>query len=270
MTSIAQIRANQRNAKQSTGPKSSMGKAKSSKNAMTHGIFAAIPLLPGEDDERYSTLADEITAALGPTDAIELGFVERIIIGSIRQIRLREAEAAKLRMTMSDEIVAQRIDELLNSQYIQITAKDISDQSERDYKFFKTVNQEFESFIDQYDQLTLLDIQNNTPNIYALLQKKAEEYYMDLQTLAKDVGSFERVLKEIRVEANKYLEQKAYYHRAYQLKNDMKIASRIPHGEDLALFSKYQIQLDTDIYRAMEALRKYRDDKAKIIEGELV
>jgi hypothetical protein len=50
----------------------------------------------------------------------------------------------------------------------------------------------------------------------------------------------------------------------------MKIASRIPQGEDMALFSKYQIPLDTDIYRAMDALRKYRESKAKIIEAEVI
>ena len=38
----------------------------------------------------------------------------------------------------------------------------------------------------------------------------------------------------------------------------------------MALFSKYQIQLDNDIYRAMDALRKYREGKAKIIEAEVI
>ena len=111
MTSIAQVKANQKNAKKSTGPKTPSGKAKSSKNALTHGIYASIPLLPGENDEQLSQLADDITAALHPTDAIELGLVERIIVGYIRQIRLREAEAAKLRISMSDHVLAERISE---------------------------------------------------------------------------------------------------------------------------------------------------------------
>jgi hypothetical protein len=38
----------------------------------------------------------------------------------------------------------------------------------------------------------------------------------------------------------------------------------------MALFSKYQIQLDTYIYRAMDALRKYRESKSKIIEAEVI
>ena len=50
MATEAQIKANQENAKKSTGPTSIEGKQRSSMNAMTHGIFANIPILPGEND----------------------------------------------------------------------------------------------------------------------------------------------------------------------------------------------------------------------------
>ncbi len=50
MTTEAQIKANQENAKKSTGPTSIEGKQRSSMNAITHGIFAKIPLLPGENE----------------------------------------------------------------------------------------------------------------------------------------------------------------------------------------------------------------------------
>ena len=45
---------------------------------------------------------------------------------------------------------------------------------------------------------------------------------------------------------------------------------RIPQGDDMALFTKYQIQLDTDLYRAMRALQEYRNNKSKLIEGEVI
>jgi hypothetical protein len=53
MTTEAQIKANQENAKKSTGPTSIEGKQRSSMNAITHGIFAKIPLLPGENSGLY-------------------------------------------------------------------------------------------------------------------------------------------------------------------------------------------------------------------------
>jgi hypothetical protein len=50
----------------------------------------------------------------------------------------------------------------------------------------------------------------------------------------------------------------------------MRIIHRIPHGIDITLMTKYQVQLDNDLYRAMDVLKKYRENKAKLIEGELV
>jgi hypothetical protein len=38
----------------------------------------------------------------------------------------------------------------------------------------------------------------------------------------------------------------------------------------MPLMTRYQVQLDNDLYRAMNALQKYRDNKAKLIEGEVV
>jgi hypothetical protein len=50
----------------------------------------------------------------------------------------------------------------------------------------------------------------------------------------------------------------------------MKIIHRIPQGQDMVIFSKYQTQLDTDIDRAMKGLYQYRNNKAKLIEGEVI
>ena len=59
-------------------------------------------------------------------------------------------------------------------------------------------------------------------------------------------------------------------HITYTLKHKLKIVHRIPHGNDMALFTKHQVQLDTDLYRAMKALQDYRNNKAKVIEGEFI
>ena len=56
MATEAQIKANQENAKKSTGPATEEGKKISSMNAMTHGIFSTIPLLPGENLEQFKML----------------------------------------------------------------------------------------------------------------------------------------------------------------------------------------------------------------------
>lgn len=270
MTSIAQTKANKKNAKKSTGPKTHIGKAKSSKNALTHGIYAAIPLLPGENQEQLSQLADDITAALQPTDAIEVAFVERIIIGTIRQIRLREAEAAKLRISMSDHVIAGRIGDLFQHPLAMKTKSEhLSDESEQTYHLFKAVISEHDELM-KHKPISLLNIEENAPHIYELMPTKAKEYKLSWDEFAKDKFYFSRALGEIKDVAKNFIAKNSHFHQAYQFKADMKIASRVPQRDDMALFSKYQIQLDTDIYRAMDALRKYRESKAKIIEAELI
>ena len=271
MTSIAQAKANQKNAKKSTGPKTLSGKAKASQNALTHGIYAAIPLLPGENQDQLRQLADDITASLRPTDAIEIGYVERIIVGTIRQIRLRDAEAAKLRISMSDHVIAERIESFFRHPLAaRPKSEHISDQSEETYQYFEAMLDEYENYIMKNKPVSILGIQANAPYIYELMTSKAKEYSLSWEKFAKDKIYIARALEEIKGAAKSFIAANGHYHQAYQFKADMKIASRIPQGEDMALFSKYQIQLDTDINRAMDALRKYRDSKAKIIEAEVI
>jgi hypothetical protein len=51
---------------------------------------------------------------------------------------------------------------------------------------------------------------------------------------------------------------------------DMKVIHRIPQGVDITVMTRYQVQLDNDLYRAMSALQKYREHKLKVIEGEII
>ena len=271
MTSLAQTKANQKNARKSTGPKTPAGKARVSQNALTHGIYAAIPLLPGEDQEKLSQLADDINAALKPTDAMEVSIVERIIIGTIRQIRLRDAEAAKLRISMSDHVIAERISTIYQHPLAaRPKPEHVSDKSEQNYQFYLAVIDEYQNYIMKHQIDTLLGIQENAPHIYELITVKPAEYNLSWDDFAKDKFHLSRALREIKEAARSFIETNRYSHQTYQFKADMKIASRIPQGDDMALISKYQIQLDTDVYRAMDALRKYRESKAKIIEAEVI
>ncbi len=271
MTSIAQAKANQKNAKKSTGPRTPAGKEIASQNSLTHGIYASIPLLPGENENQLSQLADDITAALQPTDAIEVGYVERIIIGSIRQIRLREAEAAKLRISMSPDAIADRMGSAIRHPLGRgFYAEELSDQAEVNYEYYDIVLQEINHYQLDKNLAPLMDIQNNAPNTWGCLDMKATEYGYSWEDFTKDTKIIKRAIDEIKTFSEKFIKSNSHNHKAYLLKGDMKIASRIPQGNDMALLSKYQVQLDTDIYRAMEALRKYRESKAKIIEAEVI
>ena len=71
MPTDKQIKANRRNAQASTGPRTAAGKARSSQNALTHGLTARAGLLPGEDPEAFRQFRARLFTELRPEGAIE-------------------------------------------------------------------------------------------------------------------------------------------------------------------------------------------------------
>ena len=81
MASKRQIRANRRNARRSTGPKSAAGKAASAANALRHGLAAAdTVVLPDEDEEAFERLKQDVLADLDPQDTLQAVLAQRIVV----------------------------------------------------------------------------------------------------------------------------------------------------------------------------------------------
>jgi hypothetical protein len=108
------------------------------------------------------------------------------------------------------------------------------------------------------------------PKTYEYLQGKPRDYKVDWFDFIKDPNMIRKGITDIKHDLEKYIRISEGKHTAYKLVDDMKALHRIPQLKDMALFSKYQVQFDSDLYRAMNALDKYRNSKSKIIEGELV
>jgi hypothetical protein len=96
MSSPAQIAANQRNAELSTGPKTSEGKAVSSKNASKHGLLALDVILPDEDLEAFVEFIQGLEQEFNPQGELEHALVERIVALLWRLRRAGKLEAAVL------------------------------------------------------------------------------------------------------------------------------------------------------------------------------
>src|SRR5687767_11646791 len=92
--SARRVRANRANAKKSTGPKTPEGKARSSRNSSTHGVFCQQLVLPGENRELFDALRAGLLLKLNPQDVLELMLVDRIVSASWRLRRLAGAEEA--------------------------------------------------------------------------------------------------------------------------------------------------------------------------------
>ncbi len=75
------------------GPNTPEGKARSSMNALKHGLRSKrFLLLPEEDPEDFASLVSDIRAAYGPEDAVELAHVEAIAVAMWREIRADRVE----------------------------------------------------------------------------------------------------------------------------------------------------------------------------------
>lgn len=77
MASAAQIAANRRNARKSTGPRTAEGKAVVSQNAIRHGLTARQDVIGAEDQAAFDRHRDRIFAELAPVGCVESMLAER-------------------------------------------------------------------------------------------------------------------------------------------------------------------------------------------------
>ena len=78
MTSLRQIESNRRNALKSTGPKTQNGKARSSQNAVRHGLTAETVIGPLEDPADYRAFELAVTTGYDAETAVERELVLRL------------------------------------------------------------------------------------------------------------------------------------------------------------------------------------------------
>ena len=272
MATEAQIKANQENAKKSTGPLTEEGKQRSSMNAMKHGIFSTIPLLPGENLEQFKLLEEEIIKAYQPTDAMECLLVQRVYLTCMRQIRLREAEAAKLEISMMPEVMCKTVTQLFeHNSDKRFTAEDISELTEAHYMFAQALEKEIKESGYASLALTIEMIKEKMPLTSRHMKDiHEEEYKLSWEEFIQKPGMLRAAISMLAKRVKIQLASTKNNHIAYTLKHKLKIVHRIPHGDDMTIFTKYQVQLDTDLYRAMKALQDYRCNKTKVIEGEVI
>jgi hypothetical protein len=271
MTTEAQMKANQENAKKSTGPTSIEGKNRSSLNAMTHGILSTITTLPGEDEAFMQSLHEDILNTYQPQDTMERCLVDRITIAMVRQVRLCQAEAAKLKLSMRPEILAESLTRVLHHTTLKrFRAEELSDQVEHNYQYYLTVLEEMKPYPLETSIPSTAALENAMPKTLSLLKSKAKEKELAWEDFGEKSGHVMVALREIRSEASNHITANRNIHLAYSLMEDMKVIHRIPQGVDITLMTRYQVQLDNDLYRAMNALQKYREHKPKVIEGEMI
>jgi hypothetical protein len=87
---------NRENAQHSTGPKTSEGKAASSRNAGKHFLTSKQVVIPGEDPAEYDAHRANLISSLKPANAVEADLVEELVANSWRLKRAHRFETAIL------------------------------------------------------------------------------------------------------------------------------------------------------------------------------
>ena len=105
MATELQKTANRANSLRSTGPRSLAGKQISSRNAISHGLSARFPLLPGESEKQYLELHGAFSKNLQPKGALEQQLVEDIVSIIWRLRRIPRLEMALLQWISYQERV---------------------------------------------------------------------------------------------------------------------------------------------------------------------
>ena len=242
----------------------------SSKNAITYGIFSTSPLLPSENIQEFDVLKRDITTVFPAVDIVAAGLVERIVLAMLRQQRLRRAEAAKLQISMTPEILAKEVGRTLGGMNVlTITPERISDDQESTYQYWVKVADEFSKININAAPGHLGELSLNAPNVFFQLKAAAKKSPLNYDVFMKSGPDIIKALQEIERYAEEFVESNAIYHTAHGLAEQFKVAKLIPDIEELALLSKYQVQLDTDLYRAIDAYKKHVAWRSEVLEVEV-
>ena len=110
MASIKQIEANRSNALNGAGPRTAEGKARSSRNALTHGLTAQEILIPGEDVAAYRLFERQLIDDLQPDGSCELDLIERLAATYWRLRRIPRFEAALMAWREHDDFGPSELD----------------------------------------------------------------------------------------------------------------------------------------------------------------
>jgi hypothetical protein len=106
MATEKQIEANKRNAQKSTGPTTEVGRGRSSRNALKHGLTAEQVTMEGEQARQFEAFRDDILESLCPQGAIEEQLAERIALcwWRLRRVYRMEVAIAKEHSEPADDL----------------------------------------------------------------------------------------------------------------------------------------------------------------------
>ena len=141
-------------------------------------FFSKNPLLPNENEDQFKALEEDLIKTYQPRDAVEMHLVYRIYLTFIRQIRLREAEAVKLKISMMPEVLAESVTKILKpSTKREYTAGDLSNRTIESYNYFQAALKEIECTDFEIKEVSIETIMRRMPYVLSILKEKTKNKY---------------------------------------------------------------------------------------------
>ena len=274
MTTVKQVKANQANAKKSTGANTIEGKLVVAGNAVKHGLFAQRLILTDENLDEYAQLIDGLISSLNPVGTLEQLLVEKIAVATWKQLRLTKAESASIELD-------RRMDRVANIDYVAKAIGRKWDEPELDKDEFKAETDQdreqivyYNNLIAQFnsihnDVLTNIDLvklKTEAALIFQSLVDEADQEKIELnEYINNHLKKGDRGIHEwacnladwCRKELSRLNRKAIVLTVAEQLRNKL----TAPIGNEL--LARYQAGIDNELYKAIEALRKQQEWRSK-------
>lgn len=270
MTTEKQAAANKANAQKSTGPKTPEGKAVVAMNAVSHGILSRRLFLTGEDPAEFESLQADLHKALRPVGALELALVEKIGVALWKQKRLVAAETAMVELGRHMRRGSNRDDVKrymgLGYSDPDVTEADLEPLGEDD-----TARQKWCGKV--FSEVSLLDDELMATNNLAALAKVAPVTFEQLKDEAEEDGEtpqayiqgYEGGLSGWMYELKRWcageVSRLARRPLVQSIAELVQAEKSAPIANEVLM--RYQIALDGELYRAMDALRKQQEWRHK-------
>ena len=131
MTTERKKEAARLNGAKSRGPVTAEGKARSSQNAVTHGLLSNTILLPGESEQQFQQLLDSLIQTYRPETDAEAKLVEQISAVTWFQLRLLgiETETLATRIELQAQVLDAHVADLSPSRRIALAYAELADTS---------------------------------------------------------------------------------------------------------------------------------------------
>ena len=288
MTTQKQAAANRSNALKSTGAKTPQGKAVVAMNAISHGILSSRVLLTGESADMFGQLRDEMVLALRPVGILERALAEKITVSLWKQRRLVEAETATIELARSTKLASNRkaIKSAMGLNYTDhdvsgfdlapITRDDLGEHAKD--KQLRTEFNELDQEVLDTDDLARLSAE--APLMFARFVEEAEcdagegcesmtpEAYLVVCAQGKGLAGWATATVD-------QCDAEMKHHERRKLAQTMAKLVAAKESAPVAneLLMRYQVALDSEMYRAMEQLRKQQEWRMKAaieIDAEVV